>query len=79
MIIPVRCFTCNKLIADKYTHYITRVREKKLALKLDITRTTALELNSADIKKTPEGEVMDNLNLTRMCCRRHFLTHVDID
>ena len=29
--------------------------------------------------KTPEGEVMDNLGLTDLCCRRHFLTHVDIE
>jgi len=78
MIIPVRCFTCNKLIADKYTYYITRVREKKLALKLDITRTTALELNSADIKKTPEGEVLDELGLTRYCCRKVLLTHIEL-
>jgi DNA-directed RNA polymerase I, II, and III subunit RPABC5 len=30
-------------------------------------------------KKTPEGEVMDELNLKKMCCRRHMLTHVDIE
>ena len=30
-------------------------------------------------EKTPEGEVLDELNLTKMCCRRHMLTHVDID
>jgi len=29
--------------------------------------------------KTPEGEVLDELNMTKMCCRRHFLTHVDIE
>jgi DNA-directed RNA polymerase I, II, and III subunit RPABC5 len=29
--------------------------------------------------KTPEGEVLDELNLKKMCCRRHMLTHVDID
>ena len=29
--------------------------------------------------KTPEGIVMDKLKLTRMCCRRHMLTHVDIE
>ena len=28
--------------------------------------------------KTPEGIVMDNLGLNKICCRRHFLTHVDI-
>jgi DNA-directed RNA polymerase I, II, and III subunit RPABC5 len=29
--------------------------------------------------KTPEGEVLDELNMKKMCCRRHFLTHVDIE
>ena len=29
--------------------------------------------------KTPEGKVLDKLNLTKMCCRRHMLTHVDIE
>jgi DNA-directed RNA polymerase I, II, and III subunit RPABC5 len=31
------------------------------------------------INKTPEGEVLDELHLTRYCCRRHILTHVDIE
>ena len=35
-------------------------------------------LDSNNIKKTAEGKVMDDLGLTRMCCRRHMLTHVDI-
>jgi DNA-directed RNA polymerase I, II, and III subunit RPABC5 len=29
--------------------------------------------------KSPEGEVMDDLGLNKMCCRRHMLTHVDIE
>mgnify|MGYP003337744455 CR=1 FL=1 len=32
-----------------------------------------------DYEKTPEGEVLDELNMKKMCCRRHFLTHVDIE
>ena len=31
------------------------------------------------LKKTPEGEALDKLQLTKMCCRRHMLTHVDIE
>ena len=26
-------------------------------------------------QKTAEGRAMDELGLTRECCRRHFLTH----
>ena len=28
MIIPIRCFTCNKIIADKYQYYLDK--KKKL-------------------------------------------------
>ena len=31
------------------------------------------------IDKTPEGEVLDKLGFNKMCCRRHLLTHVDIE
>ena len=29
--------------------------------------------------KTIEGEIMDLLKLNKYCCRRHMLTHVDIE
>jgi len=28
MIIPVRCFTCGKLIGDKYKEFLVRTKEK---------------------------------------------------
>ena len=31
------------------------------------------------IEKTPEGVVLDDLGLHNVCCRRHMLTHVDIE
>jgi len=36
-------------------------------------------LTKVQTDKTPEGEVMDRLLLNKMCCRRHMLTHVDIE
>ena len=80
MIIPVKCFTCGKFLADKYRFYLEQVRKKKLAKnsgKGDIDKVVYLTKDFND--KTPEGETLDDLNLTRMCCRRHFLTHVDIE
>ena len=38
-----------------------------------------LYLTKDFIDKTPEGEVMDELKLTKYCCRRHMLTHVNIE
>jgi len=76
MIIPVKCFTCGKVLADKYQFYQKTVAELKLKNKEELTEIKYL--NSNNIKKTAEGKVMDDLGLTRMCCRRHMLTHVDI-
>ena len=76
MIIPVKCFTCGKVLADKYLYYLAEV--KKLKVAEDIDHTEVLYLTRDNIKKTPEGIVMDKLNLNKMCCRRHMMTHVDI-
>jgi DNA-directed RNA polymerase subunit N (RpoN/RPB10) len=82
MIIPIKCFTCGMVIADKYRFYVEEVRKKKLAKKgndMSIDIDKVLYLTKEFHEKTPEGEVLDDLNLTKMCCRRHFLTHVDIE
>ena len=76
MIIPVKCFTCGKVLADKYRYYLAEVRKIKLSRNLDVDKV--IYLTAEYIDKTPEGEVMDSLGLTKMCCRRHMLTHVDI-
>ena len=31
-----------------------------------------------DFEKSIEGQVLDELKLTKQCCRRHMLTHVDV-
>ena len=77
MIIPVKCFTCGNVLADKYQYYLEKVREKKLARNVSIENVVYLTKDFVD--KTPEGEVLDTLKLTKMCCRRHMLTHVDIE
>ncbi len=55
MIIPVRCFTCGKVIGQLYDEYNLRVQ------------------GGEDAKK-----VLDEIGLERYCCRRMFLTHVDL-
>ena len=77
MIIPVKCFTCGKVLGDKYLYFIKNVREEKFKMKLDHEEVIYLDENNA--KKTPEGKIMDKLGLNKLCCRRHMLTHVDID
>jgi DNA-directed RNA polymerase subunit N (RpoN/RPB10) len=77
MIIPIKCFTCGKVLADKYQFYVREVRKSKIEQGEDPEKVVYLTKENAS--KTPEGQVLDNLGLTRMCCRRHMLTHVDIE
>jgi DNA-directed RNA polymerase subunit N (RpoN/RPB10) len=80
MIIPIRCFTCGKPIADKYRWYLERVDELKAEMvknKKELPEYFHLGLDVKD--KTPEAQIMDQLGITRQCCRRHMLTHVDIE
>jgi DNA-directed RNA polymerase subunit N (RpoN/RPB10) len=75
MIIPVRCFTCGKVLADKYEYYKQKVTELERAEKTDKAGTSS-QIDSFDGVKT--GKVLDELGLTRMCCRRHMLGQVDL-
>ena len=77
MIIPVKCFTCGMVLADKYRYYQGEVRRIKLSQGMKVDKVVYLSKDKVD--KTPEGEVLDVLGLTNVCCRRHMLTHVDIE
>ena len=74
MIIPVKCFTCGKVLANKYRFYLKEVRKNKLDNKDNI-----VYLTKNNVDKTIEGKILDELNLNKICCRRHILTHVDIE
>ncbi len=78
MIIPVKCFTCGKVLGNKWSYYVREVRKKKLELNKTIEQVEYLTSESGG-EKTVEGEVLDTLGLTQICCRRHLLTHVDIE
>lgn len=70
MIIPVRCFTCGKVLADKWIHYKERV---------DAHRANEPDQPEPALgEKTFEGKLLDEMRIIRMCCRRHMLTHVDL-
>lgn len=81
MIIPIKCFTCGMLIADKYAYYVEEVRRRKLGKEYssNINIDNVTYLTKEFREKTIEGNVLDELNMNKMCCRRHFLTHVDIE
>ena len=55
MMIPVRCFTCGKVIGDKWEEFKKRV-----------------------IEGEDTGKVLDKLGMDRYCCRRMFISHVEV-
>lgn len=73
MIIPIRCVSCNSVIAGKYEAYLKKVSEYRRQ-----NGQTDMEYLTATTVKTAEGKALDDLKVTRPCCRRHFLTHVDL-
>jgi DNA-directed RNA polymerase I, II, and III subunit RPABC5 len=77
MIIPVKCFTCGNVLADKYRYFLEEVRRIKISQGLHVE--SVVYLTPSHIEKTAEGSVLDTLGLHNVCCRRHMLTHVDIE
>ena len=78
MIIPIRCFTCNKVIADKWIPFIEKVKEKKENHKDSIEDLDIEYIDLKNPKKSVEGVAMDELGLHRYCCRRMFLGNVHL-
>jgi len=74
MLIPIKCYTCGKLIADKYKEYQDFLEEK------NNDESLKLKTNQIDVKqqKSYESEILDKLGLTKYCCRRMLLTSVDL-
>ena len=55
MLVPVRCFSCNKVIGSSYEEFIERKE-----------------------KGEDPAEVMNDLGIKRYCCRKIFVSHLDL-
>jgi DNA-directed RNA polymerase subunit N (RpoN/RPB10) len=85
MIVPVKCMTCNKTIADVYDYYmkeaekLTKKAEDKAATGAAPSKKQAAEDHELrHFEKVRTGAIMDKLGLTRYCCRRILLGTVDM-
>ena len=54
MLLPVRCFTCGKVISNKWNTYLSLIQTES------------------------KKDALDTLNLSKICCRRMFLTNVEL-
>jgi len=69
MIIPVRCYTCGKVLADKWNFYKNELKQHE---------DTIINVNAKTVQQTAEGKALNKVGLKRYCCRRVMLSHVDL-
>lgn len=65
MIIPVRCFSCGRVIGSDYVRFTNGAEEIR---------------KSKNREPTPEelSKILDDLNVTRYCCRRMILSNTEL-
>tara|TARA_B100000965_G_scaffold6707_1_gene5301 strand:+ start:9647 stop:9898 length:252 start_codon:yes stop_codon:yes gene_type:complete len=79
MIIPVRCFTCGSVISDKWVKYLELVDNyRKETGHRDVELLDIDALISSENPVTAESKALSDLQIKRLCCRRHFLCNVDM-
>ena len=71
MIIPIRCFSCGKVIAGKWKRYNKLCEEQKSKNEDDDDK-------HAYFDKGHKDSILNEVGVDKMCCRRHLLTHVDL-
>ena len=77
MIIPVKCFTCGKVLADKYRYYKEEVN--KANSNNDVGLDDIIYFTTDNTDKTINGRVLDDLKLNKICCRRHMMLIININ
>ena len=74
MIIPVRCFTCNMVIASKYRRYLEIINSGGESSDED----SGVTLSDEGKPETLTQKAFRDLEINRYCCKRHLLTHIDL-
>jgi DNA-directed RNA polymerase I, II, and III subunit RPABC5 len=78
MIIPIRCFTCNKVIAHLWDEYLNKIQIAYIEEDIKNNKKKRfIEIEELE-NKTIEGKILDEMKLHRYCCRRMMLSHVDL-
>tara|TARA_B100001093_G_C26529551_1_gene885399 strand:- start:435 stop:671 length:237 start_codon:yes stop_codon:yes gene_type:complete len=74
MIIPVRCFTCNRVLASKYKKYLEIIASETNTENI-ISGDPDIDLSEENIYQKAFKEIGIN---DRYCCKRHMLSHIDL-
>ena len=71
MIIPVRCFTCGKVISGKWKRF------QELSAAAD-NEPNKEEPTIQQFDRGHKAAILKEIGVDKICCRRHILTHVDL-
>jgi DNA-directed RNA polymerase I, II, and III subunit RPABC5 len=78
MIIPIRCFTCNKVIAHLWDEYLNKIQIAFIDEDIKNNKKKRfIEIEELE-NKTIEGKILDDMKINRYCCRRMIISHVDL-
>ena len=79
MIIPVRCFTCNNVIASKYKKYIEMKKALPKSDNILSGEDISVDLTSKTRAiKDAHGQIFKELGVSRYCCKRCLISHIDL-
>jgi len=70
MIVPIRCFTCGRVMADICDYY---EREKA-----KIEENKDIDPMYKSFEKIHTGHILNDLGLKRYCCRRNLIANIDM-
>lgn len=72
MIIPIRCFTCGRVLANKWKQFKDMCLERRASAE----ESAASTVNDADTDI--EKGVLDDLGIHAICCRTVLISSVDM-
>lgn len=74
MIIPVKCFTCGMVLANKWNYFVRRCKE----IEEENKENSVTDSPSPFFERNFKIKIFEELQLERYCCKRHLMGHVDL-
>lgn len=78
---PIRCFTCNHMLADKYVKYKELLYEYAKTENIDADKNNS-EMIASTIQNTNMQSIcyrsLNELGIDNICCRAQTMTTVDM-
>lgn len=76
MIIPVRCFNCNKILGHLWEPYLEKIQEATSDINLE--KEGKFVVIGENQPKSAECKALDELGIVKYCCRSTMMGNVDL-